>query len=159
MAPKKATILFVVLVISALVLTVVSSGALSALSNLTGTAVVPSSGQVTSVQTSINLGIYQNSACTADTVSVNWGALHPGENTTQTLWIKNIGSTDATLSLSATGWTPSQAPSALELSWDGGGKTLVPGEVIQATLTLSVASTIDASITNFSFDIQITGTA
>lgn len=156
MAPKKATIIVIILMVSAIALTVVSSGALSA---ITGTTSLPATGRVVTVQTSVNLGIYQNSACTQNATALEWGELYPGQNVTKTIWIKNLGEADAKLSLSATGWAPSNAYTALELSWNSGGKTLAPNEVIQATLTLTVSPTADASITAFSFDVQITGTA
>jgi hypothetical protein len=156
MAQKRATTIIIILIVAAVSIAIATSGALSAISSNTP---LPSSGQITTVQTSVNLGLYQNSACTQNATAVDWGALHPGENTTKTVWVKNIGTTNVTLSISATNWAPSNAYLSMQLSWDSGGKILVPSEVIQAALTLSVSPTIDQNITSFSFDIQIIGTA
>jgi hypothetical protein len=136
MAQKRATIILIVFIVSAVSLAIATSGALSA--SLTNTK-IPSSGKLTTVETSVNVGVFDNSACTQNLTSVEWGELKAGENTTKTVWIKNIGDMDVTLSLSATGWEPSNAYLYMELAWNSNGKTLAPNEVIQATLTLSVS--------------------
>lgn len=133
-----------------------TSGALSALSS---SKTVPSGGTLTPVQSTINLGIYTDNACTQNASFVDWGALKPGDNTTKTIWIKNVGNTNATLSVSATNWSPPNAYPAISLSWNQEGKAIAPNEVIQATLTLSVSASINSSITAFNFDIRITGIA
>jgi hypothetical protein len=99
MAQRKALAAITVLVIIAVILSLATSGALS---NLVSYQTVPSAGTLTSVQTSINIGIYADNMCTQDASFVDWGALKPGDNTTKTVWIKNLGNTNATLSVSAT---------------------------------------------------------
>jgi hypothetical protein len=120
MAQKRATIIIAVLIVSAVSLAIATSGALSA--SFTNTN-IPSTGKVTTVETSVNVGIFDNSACTLNLTSVDWGELRSGENATKTVWVKNVGDTDVTLSLSATGWTPSNSYQYMELTWDSNGKT------------------------------------
>ena len=157
MALKKSSVTtLLALVVAAIALAIATSGVLSSVSS---TQTVPSGGTLTPVQASINLGIYANTACTLNASFVDWGALKPGDNTTKTVWIKNLGNANATLSVSATGWSPPNAYLAIGLSWNQEGRRLAPNEVVQATLTLSVSPSIDSSITTFNFNIRITGTA
>jgi len=53
-------------------------------------------------------------------------------------------------------WNPSNASDYMTLSWDYGGQSINPDEVVQVTFTLSVDASIDG-ITGFSFDITIVG--
>jgi hypothetical protein len=156
MAFKKSSAIFVTLIVSAVALAIATSGALSAPSTSQN---VPSGGTLTSVEASVNLGIYTNAVCTQNASFVDWGALETGESTTKVIWIKNLGNTDATLSISATDWVPANADPAINLSWNQEGRTLSPREVVQATLTLTVSESIDSSITSFNFNIRVTGTA
>ncbi|PVX25091.1 MAG: hypothetical protein CW716_08715 [Candidatus Bathyarchaeum sp.] len=156
MASKKvSTIVIIGLTIAAITITLTSSGALSALS---ASQIVPSTGTLSPVQTSVNIGIYSDIMCSTNATSLNWGTLKPGEDTVRTVYVKNIGSANATLSMATDKWVPQEASSSMILSWNREGKVLVPDEVVQATLTLTVSENIDSSITNFSFDVIITGT-
>jgi hypothetical protein len=155
MALKKASIALIALIITAVALAIATSGALS--SNTTSQT-LPSRGTLTTVQGSINLGIYDNAGCTQNASFIDWGALKPGDYTTKTIYIKNLGTTNATLSLSTSDWTPSNASPDITLSWNQENRVIAPNEVIQATLKIEVSPSIDNSITTFSFNIQITGT-
>ena len=55
-------------------------------------------------------------------------------------------------------WIPTNAQNGITLSWNAQGRILAPNEVAQATITLIVSPMIDATITTFNFNIQITGT-
>ncbi len=134
-----------------LVVTAAAAGVLSSYQT------VPAGGTVTALQ-SVNVGIYADSACTQNASFVDWGALKPGDSTTKIVWVKNAGNANAALSMSTNNWTPANAYSAMSLTWNQEGKQLAPNEVVQATLTLSISASIDASITSFGFNIQITGT-
>ncbi len=103
------------------------------------------------------MGIYADNTCTQNASFVNWGDLRPGENTTKTVWIKNLGTTDVALSVAATDWEPQNAYPSISLSWNQEGRTLVPNEVVQATLTLTVSPDVAENITTFNFNIRITG--
>ena len=155
MKQKKSITILIAMIALAVALVFATPGVLSA---LTSSSSLPSSGTLTQVQ-SVNVGTYSNSACAINATSVDWGALRPGDNATRTLWVKNLGNTNATLSLSTTGWVPANAAPSISLSWDRQGKILAPNEVVQATLTLSVSAGIDSSITSFNFNIVITGTS
>ena len=104
----------------------------------------------------VNVGVYWNSGCTNVTSSVNWGVLSPGNSKSIIVYVKNEGNVAVKLSLVAQNWNPINAPNYMTLSWNREGQIVNSGSVITATLTLSISSSI-SKITNFSFDIVITG--
>ncbi len=153
MANKKTPLAIVVAVIvAATVLSVAAAGVLTSSKN------VPAGGTVSQIQASINIGVYADSGCTQTASYVDWGTLQPGDTVTKTLWIKNTGNTDATLSLTANTWSPTNAATWITVSWDKQNANLTPNQPVQATLTLHVATNIDSGITNFSFNMLISGT-
>ena len=109
------------------------------------------------VVTSADLEAYWDSDCTDTVSSINWGTIYPGDSKNVTIYLKNTGNVPLTLSLSTDGWNPSEAESYITLSWNYGGEQLQASEVLQVTLTLTVSSNTQG-ITNFSFNIIITGT-
>jgi hypothetical protein len=114
-----------------------------------------SSGAI-QIQTTAGIGVYSNSQCSTQLNSVSWGTLQPGENQNAICYIKNEGNTPITLTLQASNWSPASASNYLALSWNYNNQPISPDQVVQVTLTLSVASNI-AGITNFGFDITIIG--
>jgi hypothetical protein len=149
MAMRKISLGAVIAVaVTGLFLTMVTAGV------LTSSQTVMSQGTVMSA---VNVGVYTNSQCTTNCTNIDWGTLSPGTSTTRTVYIKNTGSLPVTLSIGATNWVPSTASSYLSLTWNRGNYVLAVGSSVSATLTLT-ASTSAGSITNFSFDIVITGT-
>ena len=126
--------------------TVLSSGALS--NNKT----IQSSGSVTTV----NVGVYWNSACTNATTTINWGSIAPGSSKSYTVYVRNEGSVSETLSLSTQGWNPSSASTYISLTWNKEGAITTPNSVTTAVLTLSISSSI-TGITTYSFNIIVTG--
>jgi len=103
----------------------------------------------------VGVGIYWDSACTNAVSSINWGMLNPGSSKNETIYIRNEGNTTVTLTMTTSNWNPSNASDYIALNWNYNGQPIEVGVVIQATLTLSVSSSIDG-ITSFSFDITIT---
>jgi len=86
------------------------------------------------------------------------GSLQAGGSTTQTIYVKNTGTGTLTLELSPTNWTPVQASTYITISWDKQGTQLSAGQSTQATVTITVSSSI-TGITNFSNTISISGTS
>ena len=116
---------------------------------------VPSNGTVLST---INVGVYNDQVCAQNCTSINWSTIAPGSSTTKTFYVKNTGTLPMTLNMATTGWNPSNANGPIALGWDREGAVLNASQSINATLTLTVSPTIDSSITDFSFNITITGT-
>jgi len=105
----------------------------------------------------IGVKVYWESACVNEVSSINWGAIDAGSSMNVTVYIKNTGNAAITLSLNTANWNPSGASSYITLGWDYGGQFINPAGVVQVKLTLRTSPSI-TGITNFSFDIIITGT-
>ena len=103
----------------------------------------------------IGVGIYWEHACTNRTLSLNWGHIKAGSNSTLTVYIKNEGRSAVSLWLRPSSVTPSIALDYMTLTWTYSGRILSVDEVIPVELILNVSPTI-TGITNFSFDTIIT---
>ena len=145
--PKLSTGALIAIIATAVFLTVTTAGLLSVNQN------IPSSGTVTAV----NVGVYSNSACTQNLTSINWGTVSPGDSVTRTIYVKNTGNTQVTLSMTKTNWNPASANGPITITWNRESTTLVADQVTTATLTLSVSESV-SGITDFSVEIVITGT-
>jgi hypothetical protein len=112
--------------------------------------------QSNGTMTTINVGVYSDSACTQNLTSISWGSIYPGNSTTRTIYVKNTGTLPVTLTMTTGSWVPTTASSVLTLTWNRQNTVLNAGQSISATLTLSVASST-GNLTDFSFNIIITG--
>jgi len=147
MAMRKISIGAILAIVAVgLVLTVTTAGLLSV------TQLVSSSGSITTV----NVGVYSDSACTKNLTSIGWGTISPNTTVTQTIYVKNTGNVQITLSMTTNGWSPTNANGPITLTWNQEGAKLSAGASVAATLTLSVSSSI-SGITTFSVNIVITG--
>jgi hypothetical protein len=145
--PKLSIGATIAIAVTGLFLTMLTAGA------LVSSQTVPSGGTITAV----NVGVYSNSQCTTNCTSIDWGMLSPGGSTTRTIYIKNTGTVPVTLSMATANWSPSNANNYLTVTWNRANNVLAAGSSVSATLTLTASSSA-GSITNFSFDIVITGT-
>jgi hypothetical protein len=105
----------------------------------------------------VGVGIYWDQGCTNRTLSLDWGLIGPGSNSTIIVYIRNEGDSAVSLWMATSNWTPSVALGYMTVTWTYTGKILSAGEVIPMELMLNVAPTI-SRITDFSFDIIITAT-
>ena len=102
-----------------------------------------------------NIGVYWNYAGTNETKEINWGTLTPGSEKTVVVFIENAKNTSMYASLQTSNWNPIQASSYLSLSWNS-SSVISPNAIVPVSFTLQVREDI-IGITNFSFDIIITG--
>lgn len=105
----------------------------------------------------VNVGICQDSGCTQQLSSIDWGTLDNGTSTAKKVYIRNEGTTNMTLSMTDNTWIPSDAPNYLTLTWNREGYLLANRTSVDADLTLSVSSSFTNG-TDFSFNLVITGT-
>lgn len=119
---------------------------------LTGTRTISSTGSIKT----IGVKVYWDSAGTSEVSSIDWGMLEPGSAKDTTVYIKNTGNAAVTLSLGTENWNPSSASGYLKLTWNYDGQSISPGSNVQVKLTLTVFPNA-TGVTNFSFDILITG--
>ena len=131
-----------------LLVTLLASGAL-----VTSTTI-----KTSGVLASANLGVYSDSACTQSVTSIAWGTVSPGSSASKTFFIKNIGTSQVTLSMSEMNWNPSTANGPVAVSWNQQGTTLTANQVLSATLTITVSSSA-SGFSTFGVDVVITGTA
>ncbi len=147
--PKHIAVGYVIAIaLAAVFVTVLSSGALVSTKTISSTGVV----------TTANLGVYSDSACTQALASVNWGTVAPGGSVSMTVYVKNVGSTQVTLSMSKANWNPTSANGPVTIAWNKEGSVLAVNQVAMATLTLSVSSGV-SGITTFSVDVVVSGTS
>jgi hypothetical protein len=138
-----------------LVLTYTTAGVISIQqANLTINRPLPSSGNIAA----LNVGIYSDYACTQKLEAIDWGDIAPGGAINKVIYLKNTGSTQITLSMTATNWNPTNADGLISLTWDKEDTKLSKGEVTTAILTLTVAESV-IDITYFSVTILICGSA
>ena len=106
--------------------------------------------------TSMNVEIFNDSECTQACNNINWGTLTPGDSIIQKIYIKNSGNKPITLFMTTEEWTPTNASTYLNLTWDKENTNLNPDQVVLTSITLSASFDID-SIDDFNFNIIITG--
>jgi len=102
------------------------------------------------------VGVYWDSSCTNEVLSIGWGTLTPGSMKDIVVYIRNEVEEPIYLILNTTNWNPLKASDYLALKWDYSGQRMNPDEILQITLTLSVSNYIEG-ISSFSFDIIING--
>jgi archaellum component FlaG (FlaF/FlaG flagellin family) len=122
-------------------------GLLSAVFPITSSGVITSAG----------INVYKESQCLNNVTSINWGTLSPGGSTSVTVYVKNTGSVNLTLSMRTDSWTPAAASTYLTLTWNYAGGQLKPNDILAVTFTLTVSGSI-TGISSYSFNIYITGT-
>lgn len=134
-------------------------GALVAVSALvSGLLIASQTIQNTGNVKAIGVGVYSDSGCSQEVLSIPWGTLGPGETSDETVYILNEGNVAVVLSMTVENWDPASASSYITLSWNlEEGYVLNHGQSVQAVLTLSVSSSI-SGVESFTFDIIITGT-
>jgi hypothetical protein len=104
----------------------------------------------------LNVGVYSDYACSQNLAAINWGDLSPGESVNRTIYVKNTGTAEITLSMTTTNWSPVNANGPLTIVWNKEGTKLSAGKVATATLTLVVSENI-SDITTFAVTILVTG--
>jgi hypothetical protein len=144
--PKLSTGAIIALAATSVFLTLVTAGIIA-------TQTVSSNGTVTTV----GVGVYSDVACSQNCTSISWGTLHPGDTVNQTVYVKNTGTNQITLSMTSENWVPVGSDAYLTLTWDQEGTVLDADDFVLATLYLSVDSDT-GGLTDFSFNIVIAGT-
>lgn len=107
---------------------------------------------VSAVQTSEGIGIYWDAGCTLTVNSIDWGVLQTGTVKEIAIYVRNEGNESFCPILSASNWTPENAPQYLFFSWQSDNARLETGEVARVNLCLS-ASPYTTGISNFDFNI------
>ena len=139
-----------VLALGAIVIAVIGCFAVSGLLNVSRT--FSSTGTVKA----INVEVFWDLGCTQPVSDMGWGLIEPGENVTNTVYLKNTGNAALTLNMSYANWNPASAGNYIVLSWNREGLYIDVDEVLAADILMSVSDTI-TGITGYSFEITILG--
>ena len=131
----------------ALLLIIISSALVIAVNYLS----IPNSGNLGTEE----IKAYRDSQCTQSVGSINWGILELGNTKNITVFLRNEGNLDVTLTLNITDWNPSVAKDYITLTWDYNSQILHPNDVLSVIFTLGAPSD-SHGITCFSFDTVIT---
>ncbi len=150
------TIVLIAVATTGIFLTLGASSLLSANQNNTRDNTADST--VDGTVSATNVGVFTNSACTINCTSIRAGSVIPGTSKNFTVYVKNMGTRPVSLSLATLDWIPANANGPISLTWDRDDYSLPPEAWVNATLNLSVSSSISATITTFSFNAAITGT-
>lgn len=105
----------------------------------------------------MGVGIYWDQECTNRTLSLDWGLIEPGSNTTMLVYVRNEGDSAVSLWMATSNWSPSVTLDYMTLIWIYSDGILSVGEVIPMKLILNVSPAV-IGITDFSFNIVITTT-
>jgi len=102
----------------------------------------------------INMGIYSDQACTTPVESIRWGLIEPGATTNKTVYVRNEGDAETTLTMTLSNWNPPNSSNHISITWNYTGQTLDVNQAIPITFTLHIEENIQG-ISDFSFDITI----
>ena len=112
---------------------------------------------ITGVITTVNVGLYEDSACTQTLASMDLGNITSDSSTNKTIYVKNTGNTPVSLNMTVNAWNPSNASNHMTFTWNQEATILNPGNNVATLLILTVSPSI-TDITNFGFNATITGT-
>lgn len=104
----------------------------------------------------VNLKIYSDNG-TIEINSINWGVIYPNSNNVKTIYIKNIGTLNVTLSFRLANFNPLESQTlTVTNNYDGG--VVRPNNIVPVILTLIVPEESSIMFTTFSFNIVIEST-
>jgi len=114
---------------------------------------VPNVGKIRA----IGFDVFANKECTTVLTQIDWGSLAPGEMGAVTLYARNSGNVNITLSFNTTDWNPANAANYLTIAWNYSGVVLQSGNILPIQLTNAVSPSI-TGIMNYSFTINMLAT-
>jgi hypothetical protein len=112
-------------------------------------------GDFSVVASSGSVAVYSDVGCSRPVTSVYWGLLWPGWAKNVVVYVRNEGASPLVLVLAGMNWTPVNAGSYLGFSWNHWDLKLMPVQVAEVILMLSVSP--QAGNTTFGFNILFEG--
>jgi hypothetical protein len=113
-------------------------------------------GDFSVVASSGSVAVYSDMGCSRPVTSVYWGMLSPGGAKNVVVYVRNEGASPLVLVLAGMNWTPVDAGSYLGFSWNHWDLKLMPAQVAEVLLMLSVSPQA-GNITSFGFNIVFEG--
>jgi hypothetical protein len=105
-------------------------------------------------ETESNIEVYWDAKATNTISYIDWGAIQPGKTNNLTIFVKNKGKTDVTLSYITSNWDSLEMEKQFQIYWNYTGQTLSFKEVIPIKLTLFLSENVK-QVGTFQFDITI----
>lgn len=105
----------------------------------------------------IGFDVYADKACTSSLTQIDWGSLGPGEMAVFTMYARNSGNVNFTLSFNTSDWSPAGASTYLLVAWNYSGQVVRTLEVVAISTTLTVSPSI-SGVTSFSYTMNIVAT-
>jgi hypothetical protein len=140
--------------VAALVIIFIMVGAFAAVIFTFSSAVADMVNRTKNVVTSGT--IYAGEGITVSNLTLNWGTMDTNTSKTLTISVTNKLLTPITLSILVYNWSPANASQVLTLTWNYTGSVMAKDAMVPINFTLAVAPD-PKGVTNFSFDISITG--
>lgn len=111
-------------------------------------------GQTITRENESNIEVYWDAKATNTVSYVDWGAIQPGKTNNVTIFVKNKGKADITLSYITSNWENPETENQFQMFWNYTGKTLKFKEIIPIKLTLFLSENVK-QVGTFQFDITI----
>ena len=105
----------------------------------------------------VSVNLYLEKECINAISSIDWGTLEPGVPRSVVVYVKNMGTEALILHLGEESWNPGVAADYIRLQWNCSGDVVEAGGIVEITLILTVSENVE-NVSNFTFDVLITGT-
>lgn len=105
----------------------------------------------------IGFDVFADKACTVPLTQIDWGTIGPSEMAAVTMYARNSGNVNVTLSFNTTDWTPAGANAYLLVAWNYSGQVIKPLEVTAISVTLTVSPSI-TGVNSFSYTMNVLAT-
>lgn len=104
----------------------------------------------------VEVAVYSDSGGFNPLVTLEWGLVTKGTNETFTVYVRNEGNVNVTISFSSFNYSPDGAQNFIDLYWNYNDLPLTPDEIRPVTFMLSLASS--TPYVEVDFDMTIDGT-
>jgi len=110
-------------------------------------------GQITSV----GVKFYSDASAIQQITAINWGVVQPSTTTNKVYYMKNTGNVPENVTMTVTGWNPSNANQYISCTWNmTQGQSIVLNRIYPVKFSLIVNQNTD-TITAFGFNIVVVG--
>jgi hypothetical protein len=103
----------------------------------------------------VDISFWTDASATVPVTSVDWGLVYVGDIVTRTVYVRSDSNVIGDLAMITANYNPTSVQSAVSVTWDREGYSIVPGSIVPAIWSLEVLS-IPSGVTTFSFDINVT---
>lgn len=108
------------------------------------------------VVVTVELTAFMDEELTIEVTELNWVDIEPASTIDKVIYLNSTSNVPVNITMTTTDWTwnPPEAAGHVTLTWDREGETIDAGEMLAATLTLTVDTIIQTSF-DFGFTVNI----